>query len=904
MATVVLGIVGSYIGGVGTFAGVVAGVAGAAIGSYIDNKYLFPPQEFERPRVLGDLRTQGASEGMGFNFAIGPEVRVPGKVVYVGPEQLQLGSEVTVAIDVCGGEIVGNDAGEFVKEIYANGQKILSTNTYAEVTFDFPLVKIYRTGTNGGQGSTVFLWHFDVQVDASISTNPDLNIFDVGVPIDVEVLGLAPGVWMNHSTATWDYVAKKGFFSPGYPTAFHLQIVHEGHLLPDGADDLNAFEGPLSVKLSQTTNEFDTGTFTDLAQYRGTNTQEADPSIVAQVDPNGDGLVPYRRGRAYIVLNNLKLDKFGGSVPNFEVVIEERPSMTTGEALGVLLGRHGIGPSLYDVSEVTGDIRGLVGEEPIDSKGMIQALMMAKQIGAREINGRLHFYMRVDSDIVQVSSESLGAHIAGGAQTSRSVSRSVNSDRDVPSRVDIEFSNSDNDYQQGNARESHHGLQTPSEKVDKIRTPLTLSQAEADLFARFVMVQNLVSRETRGTVLPPEYVHVCEGDIWKTTVEGEQLTSIATGVEYSPDGLVRLVGYREQPHTYDLGLPEIASSDQSVSGGTTLEFGLKLHTWVGDIAPLDTFSAQNPVVHFVSPDLGSSQPFQGGSLFRNLFSETSFTETGQLVPSIASEYALVADGDHALPIALGTGVSEYHWDEVSTITITPQNIGALSEWVPTSALDDADVASGANRAVYGREVIAYRDVLDNGDGTYTLSRFLRGLRGTDDQTVHDLEETFIGLGMLGPGLSGNRHEMDVAHAQFAHEFKCVNTNSWDEAEITAVSITPTFRGMTPLKPYALTHYEDSVGNHIFQWSRQVRTPWPIFTNPVPPAYELNNYEVKIKDHLGGLAYEETITGTNVYVLSSADFATMNPTGFFSIEVQQYGPLEIIHSPAATKVITL
>lgn len=79
MATIVLGVVGSYFGPVG-------GMIGAAIGGYIDNQFimpaLFPKEPIQGPR-LNDLQVTTASEGTSMKWTIGPLNRVGGTAIWM-----------------------------------------------------------------------------------------------------------------------------------------------------------------------------------------------------------------------------------------------------------------------------------------------------------------------------------------------------------------------------------------------------------------------------------------------------------------------------------------------------------------------------------------------------------------------------------------------------------------------------------------------------------------------------------------------------------------------------------------------------------------------------------------------------------------------------------------------------
>jgi hypothetical protein len=91
--TVVLGLLGTAIGGIGGGAvlgvsgSVIGGAVGAAVGSYIDNAYilpaLFPPDVPQGPR-LNDFKFQGGEEGSPMTWAIGKAVRMAGTVIWLG----------------------------------------------------------------------------------------------------------------------------------------------------------------------------------------------------------------------------------------------------------------------------------------------------------------------------------------------------------------------------------------------------------------------------------------------------------------------------------------------------------------------------------------------------------------------------------------------------------------------------------------------------------------------------------------------------------------------------------------------------------------------------------------------------------------------------------------------------
>jgi len=94
-------------------------------------------------------------------------------------------------------------------------------------------------------------------------------------------------------------------------------------------------------------------------------------------------------------------------------------------------------------------------------------------------------------------------------------------------------------------------------------------------------------------------------------------------------------------------------------------------------------------------------------------------------------------------VATPPPLSAMSWDNKNTITVRMTQ-GTLSS---TTALN---VLNGANGFILGNEVIQFQNATLNADGTYTLSKLLRGRRGTEWAcSKHQLGETFLLLNGIG-----------------------------------------------------------------------------------------------------------------------------------------------------------
>ncbi|WP_284223829.1 phage tail baseplate protein, partial [Brevundimonas denitrificans] len=76
--------------------------------------------------------------------------------------------------------------------------------------------------------------------------------------------------------------------------------------------------------------------------------------------------------------------------------------------------------------------------------------------------------------------------------------------------------------------------------------------------------------------------------------------------------------------------------------------------------------------------------------------------------------------------ALGEPVTPYRTDWENSLTVRLLHGADQFENIP-----EADFLNGTNPVLVGQELVQFKSVQDNGDGTITLSTLLRGRRGTD-----------------------------------------------------------------------------------------------------------------------------------------------------------------------------
>jgi len=205
--------------------------------------------------------------------------------------------------------------------------------------------------------------------------------------------------------------------------------------------------------------------------------------------------------------------------------------------------------------------------------------------------------------------------------------------------------------------------------------------------------------------------------------------------------------------------------------------------------------------------------------------------------------------------------------------------------------------NGANAALLltsdGKpEIIQFRDVAVNVDGTVTLSGLLRGRRGTDvfcgDHKTGDL---FVFLN----NIDGEAFSIPLSDLNDPLDIKVVpNGESFD----AVTTITKTYTGRD-LKPYAPVNFSASLegdGSLTLGWFRRTRIGGELenTTGDVFLAESFERYDVEILDGPDGdvlRTYVDITSPTATY--SAADYATDFPSGSNALTFRVYQKSEVV-----------
>jgi hypothetical protein len=482
------------------------------------------------------------------------------------------------------------------------------------------------------------------------------------------------------------------------------------------------------ILTQQTESEYEPRSFR--ADYRGT----VESSLISESET--PGTIPGYRGLAYQLFQGWDLSRyFGNQIPPLiEAVISPDLGMLLGQAIQEMCAKADIPRADIDTSDVNPvDFQGYWTQGAIPVATALQPVMIAYQVLAQERAGKLAFMSLENCDVVPIENgatfSDLGVRSGAGTPNTGDKIRIIQADwNDLPSTMGIRHQDPDAQhavgYQYFAQRQPNPNFQRNEQDIDL--SMLVMTRKKAKNLAATLMRRTWVNSTGVEMQLPVAYLELLENDIITLTDDnGNDITARILRREIGANFVVNVAAVLE-----DVSLAVAGSPIQtgSLPLPPVVTAGIPLGR-VLDMPALRDEDAQVPGYYVASAQPAGS-PWQGASVFESRDSGITWRRVAVLDDECGMGTllgTLPTTANVAEPAFGGTPV----WDTTNSLTIQLDRNGVLG---PLVTVTQAEVLGGINwiaiRDGVNVEVLGFRDVTNNADGTTTLSYLLRGLRGT------------------------------------------------------------------------------------------------------------------------------------------------------------------------------
>jgi hypothetical protein len=469
------------------------------------------------------------------------------------------------------------------------------------------------------------------------------------------------------------------------------------------------------------------------------------------------------------------------------------------------------GVESYDVTDLEGvPVRGFAITSQSSARSNLQPLQDAFFFDAVESDGTVKFIRRGKASAGTIDANDIAAR-NDGAELPVALGEKRAQEEDLPKTINLQFVNYGSDYQTGNQVATRQV--TLSELSVQLDVAIVMTDAEAKAAADQHLFSRWLARQQFTFSTPMKYLQYEPTDV--VTISGYEVLLLEK--EEDANGVVNwqaeLTGRSTSVQAAVAPVTD-ATTTTIATIATATEWKLL------DIAAASDSDTGNMYVAMT----GQAAGWKGATLLKSLDNGTTYTSIGFFGTPATMGKTLGA---------LGNFFSGYVFDESNTVDVLITGVGTLA------SATEGQVLAGANRAVIGDEIIAFKTATLIATNTYRLGGLLRGLRGTEfAMPAHAGGEAFVLL--PATSISEPLTERDVPVL-----YKIAPLGG---TESMPVQFTNTMNALRPYAPVQLAGGVDASGNVTLQWVRRsrVRGDW-LNGSDVPIGEALEQYVVEIWD---------------------------------------------------------
>ncbi|WP_281301831.1 MULTISPECIES: phage tail protein [unclassified Iodidimonas] len=519
-----------------------------------------------------------------------------------------------------------------------------------------------------------------------------------------------------------------------------------------------------------------------------------------------------------------------------------------------LCGRAGLGLADIDVAELGASVPGYVIGRQTTVRGAIEPLAQAFFFDAAESDDTLRFRNRGRAPVATIPAEYL---VSLDSQTGESWRERRTQEVELPERVAVVYMDRDADYSQGTQSEKRASLPLPtmhSRNQASLELALAIDATTAKRIAAKTLYSAWIERSAYEAELPPDWLRLDPTDVVDVVFEtGSTFRTRINRLDVGGDFSLAVKGVSQTAATYVSSVVADGGSGkpvQTVGANAATRLILAALPLLRDVD--DTGGAGSRVYYLMAGFGGPGWP--GAALYSSA-DGSAWAQAGRAL----SEAAWGAAAN-----ALGAPRSPFGTDEENSLTVFMTTGGERLESVTQEALVNGANAALVLKANGEPEIIQFRDVSLNPNGSWTLTGLLRGRRGTDVFVEghaagelfalldpDDVETLVTALGDLG----------------LARFWRAVGFGTLFEDGETLVQ-SHTGRDLKPYAPWNVRAVKSgSPADITLTWVRRTRIGGELKdgTGVVPLGEASEAYQIDILDGPGG-AVKRTLTASSPSVV--------------------------------------
>ena len=543
-------------------------------------------------------------------------------------------------------------------------------------------------------------------------------------------------------------------------------------------------------------------------------------------------------------------------------------TITDGDIVADLSQEVDLTSGQYNVTALTDAVAGFAAIQLGSARSLIEQLASGFFFDSADFDGKVNFVKRGGAVVATIPLDNLAAH-APGADPPDPITKVRNDTLPLPTRLDVSYINYARDYQVDT--QSSEKLTVTNNNPITMSIPIVITETRAKLIADVNMFEAWTSREVFTFTTGWKWQHLTPTDVIEIEDNGIlRIVSKSEGV----GGVITWQGVRENPAVYS----------QFGVGSNSGQTGQYV---VADAGPTRLELMDIPPLQLALGDYSVESDDYGYYLAMGGFLDTWISAT--VVESLDGGTTYTALKSSSTGATMGYGVTALA-DWTGGNVFDPWSVlrVELDAGDTLSSCTDTQLLQNNNVALYGNEIIQFRDATLVSTGIYDLSGLLHGRLGTEWASVgHVAGERFV---LLDPS-SVYKITGVAADINMSGLYKPVSVG-FPVGSTAAQSFTNTGVYKKPYAPSNVAAYKDTDGSWQLRWTRRSRIDSQWHPYAIPPLGEASEaYAVDIYDSTG-TTLKRTYSGLTSplchYLL--ADVTADGAATHFVAKVYQIGAL--------------
>jgi hypothetical protein len=573
---------------------------------------------------------------------------------------------------------------------------------------------------------------------------------------------------------------------------------------------------------------------------------------------NSGVAIPVITGGDVEELKDAILDAFTVYVPTYTAI-----TSTVAQTVAQLCDISGLSASDIDVtalSAITTPVEGLTITGATSMRQPIEALMGSYYFTACQSGDKIKFTPRGGSSLATFDYEDLGASF--GDSTESALSFNMASDTELPSRMSVTYQVLEGDYQK-DTQMSDRIVTAETNTVSDVMLPIIMSAEQAKGVAITNALDAQVSLMSAKIKVLFNHPELEPGDVVTVTDRD--------GSQYR----MRITQLMDSFPIRELDLVLDDAGILTYSGITNADFFSQ--SVVLPLVDSDGLYLDIPILSDINNDAGfyvASGPVAEGKWYGavTLQSDNDLDYVSGVVVPERGYFG-------SCTTTLGDWTGYHVFDEQNSITISIQTDAVLTNSTRAGIL----ASPLTNAFLIGNEIIQAVNCTEISSGVWTLTRLLRGLRGTEWAMVdHVAGERAVWLRADGM----RRLPMTNSRLGLTRYYKTFSNNR-SAADYDGEAFTNMAIGLKPFSPTTARGERDVSNNLTITWQRRTRLSCRYggaMGVSIPLGENIEQYEIDIYDDNTYTTVLRAITATS----ESAEYtAAQQTTDFGSAQAQVY-----------------